>query len=155
MQLLPLRSQLLLLLIYLLIHLLLPFFPLLLLQLLLLWSPFTVCNARCRRSHDVAIHCLQCTMSLFARCRHSLSAMHDVAVRTMSPFTVASRWRKARWEGCKEVEGKLKLCWRRCCVCGQSSMDHGGVSCVILWGPVLCDSLGPAFCDYLNHIFTY
>ena len=57
MQLLPLRSQLLLLLIYLLIHLLLPFFPLLLLQLLLLWSPFTVCNARCRRSHDVAIHC--------------------------------------------------------------------------------------------------
>ena len=23
---------------------------------------------------DVAIHCLQCTMSLFARCRHSLSA---------------------------------------------------------------------------------
>ena len=151
MQLLPLRSQLLLLL----IHLLLPFFPLLLLQLLLLWSPFTVCNARCRRSHDVAIHCLQCTMSLFARCRHSLSAMHDVAVRTMSPFTVASRWRKARWEGCKEVEGKLKLCWRRCCVCGQSSMDHGGVSCVILWGPVLCDSLGPAFCDYLNHIFTY
>ena len=37
-------------------------------------SPFTVCNARCRRSHDVAIHCLQCTMSLFARCRHSLSA---------------------------------------------------------------------------------
>ena len=104
---------------------------------------------------DVAIHCLQCTMSLFARCRHSLSAMHDVAVRTMSPFTVASRWREERWEGCKEVEGKLKLCWRRCCVCGQSSMDHGGVSCVILWGPVLCDSLGPAFCDYLNHIFTY
>ena len=36
-------------------------------------SPFTVCNARCRCSLDVAIHCLQCTMSPFARCRHSLS----------------------------------------------------------------------------------